>query len=114
MEPAGDRSEAGALWQHVDEGLGEHAARLHSDLVLSHQETRDLQERLMVSEATVHAQAEQLKDYRDLLSESLSGTNVDVHALTNTSVQNLNQTFAILKDLGRFSPCSRDVGPTGQ
>uniref|UniRef100_A0A3Q0S8H7 Uncharacterized protein n=1 Tax=Amphilophus citrinellus TaxID=61819 RepID=A0A3Q0S8H7_AMPCI len=35
------------------------------------QENRELQERLMVSEATVQAQAEQLKEYRDLLSESL-------------------------------------------
>uniref|UniRef100_A0A3Q2WEP2 Uncharacterized protein n=1 Tax=Haplochromis burtoni TaxID=8153 RepID=A0A3Q2WEP2_HAPBU len=34
------------------------------------QENRELQERLMVSEATVQAQAEQLKEYRDLLSES--------------------------------------------
>lgn len=31
--------------------------------------SKDLQERLMVSEATVQAQAEQLKDYRELLSE---------------------------------------------
>uniref|UniRef100_A0A3B5BBK3 Olduvai domain-containing protein n=1 Tax=Stegastes partitus TaxID=144197 RepID=A0A3B5BBK3_9TELE len=52
------------------EGLREQATRLRSDLALSHQENRELQERLMVSEATVHAQAEQLKDYRDLLSES--------------------------------------------
>uniref|UniRef100_A0A665T2A8 Uncharacterized protein n=1 Tax=Echeneis naucrates TaxID=173247 RepID=A0A665T2A8_ECHNA len=37
------------------------------------QENRDLQERLMVSEATVHAQAEQLKDYRDLLNSRLEG-----------------------------------------
>lgn len=33
------------------------------------QESKELQERLMVSEATVQAQAEQLKDYRELLSE---------------------------------------------
>lgn len=73
-EPAGDSSEVGALWQDIEEGLREQAARLRSDLALSHQENRELQERLMVSEATVHAQAEQLKDYRDLLSESLPGT----------------------------------------
>uniref|UniRef100_A0A3Q3K5P2 Uncharacterized protein n=1 Tax=Monopterus albus TaxID=43700 RepID=A0A3Q3K5P2_MONAL len=48
--------------------LLEQAVRLRSDLALSHQENRELQERLMVSEATVHAQAEQLKDYRDLLN----------------------------------------------
>ena len=74
MEPAADRSEVGALWQDIEEGLREQAARLSSDLSLSHQENRELQERLMVSEATVHAQAEQLKDYRDLLSESLLDT----------------------------------------
>jgi len=33
------------------------------------QKSKELQERLMVSEATVQAQAEQLKDYRELLSE---------------------------------------------
>lgn len=31
--------------------------------------SKELKERLMVSEATVQAQAEQLKDYRELLSE---------------------------------------------
>ena len=54
----------------MDAGLREQAAHLRSDLALSRQESRELQERLMVSEATVHAQAEQLKDYRELLSES--------------------------------------------
>lgn len=57
------------LWQDVEEELRQQAARLSSNLALSHQENRELQERLMVSEATVHAQAEQLKDYRELLSE---------------------------------------------
>ncbi len=69
VEPADASSEVGELWQDVEEGLREQAARLSSDLALSLQENRELQERLMVSEATVHAQAEQLKDYRDLLSE---------------------------------------------
>lgn len=73
VEPAGDGSEVGVLWQDIEEGLREQAAHLSSNLALSHQENRELQERLMVSEATVHAQAEQLKDYRDLLSESLLG-----------------------------------------
>lgn len=63
VEPAVGVSEVGQLWQDIEDGLREQAARLSS-------ENRDLQERLMVSEATVHAQAEQLKDYRDLLSES--------------------------------------------
>ena len=53
----------------MEAGLREQAERLRSDLALSRQENRELQERLMVSEATVHAQAEQLKDYRELLSE---------------------------------------------
>lgn len=45
------------------------SVRLKSDLEQVQQESRELQERLMVSEATVQAQAEQLKDYRELLSE---------------------------------------------
>lgn len=68
-EPAGGSSEGGEIWQDTEEELREEAARLSSNLALSHQENRELQERLMVSEATVHAQAEQLKDYRELLSE---------------------------------------------
>nr|XP_023859573.1 myomegalin [Salvelinus alpinus] len=36
-------------------------------------ESKELKERLMVSEATVQAQAEQLKDYRDLLTETAEG-----------------------------------------
>lgn len=56
------------FWQHVEAGLREQAERLRSDLALSRQESRELRERLMVSEATVHAQADQLKEYRELLS----------------------------------------------
>lgn len=74
MAPGGNSSEVGGLWHDIEESHREQVARLRSDLALSHQENRELQERLMVSEATVHAQAEQLKDYRDLLSESVSGT----------------------------------------
>lgn len=74
VETAGDSSEVGGLWQDKEEGLREQTAHLRTNLALSHQENRELQERLMVSEATVHAQAEQLKDYRDLLSELLSRT----------------------------------------
>ncbi|KAL1281170.1 hypothetical protein QQF64_015770 [Cirrhinus molitorella] len=58
------------FWQHVEAGLREQAEHLRSDLAVSRQESRELQERLMVSEATVQAQAEQLKDYRELLTES--------------------------------------------
>lgn len=68
---AGDSSQVRVLWRDEEDGLSEQATRLHSDLALSQQENRELQERLMVSEATVQAQAEQLKEYRDLLSESL-------------------------------------------
>ena len=72
--PTDGSGEVGGLWQDIEEGLREQAALLRSDLAQSHQENRELQERLMVSEATVQAQAEQLKDYRDLLSESLIDT----------------------------------------
>lgn len=68
--PGDGGSQRGGFWQDIEEGFREQAARLRSDLAQSHQENRELQERLMVSEATVQAQAEQLKDYRDLLSES--------------------------------------------
>ncbi|XP_070701394.1 myomegalin-like isoform X2 [Pempheris klunzingeri] len=93
VEPAGGSSEVGVLWQDIEEGLREQAARMSSDLALSHQENRELQERLMVSEATVHAQAEQLKDYRDLLTE--------------TSVQQANKQVQVdLQDLG-YETCGR-------
>ncbi|XP_070831102.1 myomegalin-like isoform X6 [Chaetodon trifascialis] len=93
VELAGSSSEVGELWQDIEEGLQEQAARLSSDLALSHQENRELQERLMVSEATVHAQAEQLKDYRDLLTE--------------TSVQQASKQVQVdLQDLG-YETCGR-------
>ncbi|XP_008332096.1 myomegalin isoform X3 [Cynoglossus semilaevis] len=92
-ESAARRSDAGAPWQDKDEGLREQTARLRSDLALSQQENRELQERLMVSEATVQAQAEQLKDYRDLLTE--------------TSVQQANKQVQVdLQDLG-YETCGR-------
>lgn len=81
MESTGSSSEVGAIWQDIEEGLREQAARLRSDLTLSLQENRELKERLMVSEATVHAQAEQLKDYRDLLSEFVISTVACAHIL---------------------------------
>uniref|UniRef100_A0A4W5PBN4 Myomegalin-like n=1 Tax=Hucho hucho TaxID=62062 RepID=A0A4W5PBN4_9TELE len=86
-------SDVGGFWQHVDAGLREQAARLRSDLALSRQESRELQERLMVSEATVHAQAEQLKDYRELLTE----TSVE---------QDSKQVQVDLQDLG-YETCGR-------
>ncbi|XP_041705216.2 myomegalin isoform X1 [Coregonus clupeaformis] len=56
-------------------------------------ESEELQERLMVSEATVEAQAEQLKDYRDLLTE--------------TSVQQDSKQVQVdLQDMG-YETCGR-------
>ncbi|XP_061095849.1 myomegalin isoform X2 [Conger conger] len=83
----------GGFWQHVEDGLREKALQLGSDLALSRQESHDLQERLMVSEATVQAQAEQLKDYRELLSE--------------TSVQQDSKQVQVdLQDMG-YETCGR-------
>ncbi|XP_061694336.1 myomegalin-like isoform X2 [Syngnathoides biaculeatus] len=79
LKPPGGIGEA-------ERGLRERSERLCS-------ENRELQERLMVSEATVHAQAEQLKDYRDLLSE--------------TSVQQASKQVQVdLQDLG-YETCGR-------
>ncbi|XP_058275015.1 myomegalin-like isoform X8 [Hemibagrus wyckioides] len=70
QEIGGENGGSAGFWQHVEAGLREQAERLRSDLALSRQESRELRERLMVSEATVHAQADQLKEYRELLTES--------------------------------------------
>ncbi|KAM4556870.1 myomegalin isoform 4-T4 [Fundulus diaphanus] len=92
-ESTGGRSGVGAIWQDIEEGLRQQAARLRSELTLSLQENRELKERLMVSEATVQAQAEQLKDYRDLLTE--------------TSVQQASKQVQVdLQDLG-YETCGR-------
>ncbi|XP_057182795.1 myomegalin-like isoform X3 [Triplophysa rosa] len=63
-------SDAIGFWQHVEAGLREQVEQLRNDVAVCHQESRELQERLMVSEATVHALNDQLKDYRELLTES--------------------------------------------
>lgn len=120
VEHAGGSGEVGQLWHDIEEGLREQAARLSSDLALSHQENRELQERLMVSEATVHAQAEQLKDYRDLLSES-SQPSIRNEPITyflcercpsrvpaaETSVQQASKQVQVdLQDLG-YETCGR-------
>uniref|UniRef100_A0A4W5Q588 Si:ch211-242b18.1 n=1 Tax=Hucho hucho TaxID=62062 RepID=A0A4W5Q588_9TELE len=56
-------------------------------------ESKELKEKLMVSEATVQAQAEQLKDYRDLLTE--------------TSVQQDSKQVQVdLQDMG-YETCGR-------
>ncbi|KAG7457198.1 hypothetical protein MATL_G00243970 [Megalops atlanticus] len=91
-EPREDEGRSG-FWEQVETGLREQALRLRSELALSRQESRDLQERLMVSEATVQAQAEQLKDYRELLTE--------------TSVEQASKQVQVdLQDLG-YETCGR-------
>lgn len=80
----------------------------------------------MVSEATVHAQAEQLKDYRDLLSESLhedllldtfkelksvqnlqDSNNFFLISAAETSVQQASKQVQVdLQDLG-YETCGR-------
>ncbi|TRZ02424.1 hypothetical protein DNTS_034473 [Danionella cerebrum] len=86
----------GQLVQDIGSELRERkssSVRLRSDLEQVQQETRELQERLMVSEATVQAQAEQLKDYRELLTE--------------TSVQQDNKQVQVdIQDLG-YETCGR-------
>lgn len=89
------------LWQDMEGGIRQQATCLRADLAQSLQENRELQERLMVSEATVQAQAEQLKEYRDLLSESLRGAYVRVH-------------WHQIKMLIFPCLCSRDICPAGQ
>ncbi|XP_056619879.1 myomegalin isoform X3 [Triplophysa dalaica] len=73
--------------------LKDQTVRLKSNLKQLQQDTRELQERLMVSEATVQAQAEQLKDYRELLTES-------------TVKQDNKQIQVDIQDLG-YETCGR-------
>nr|XP_055043045.1 myomegalin isoform X7 [Misgurnus anguillicaudatus] len=73
--------------------LKDQTVRLKSDLEQVQQESKELQERLMVSEATVQAQAEQIKDYREMLTE--------------TSVQQHNKQIQVdLQDMG-YETCGR-------
>uniref|UniRef100_A0A3Q2E7M4 Si:ch211-242b18.1 n=2 Tax=Cyprinodon variegatus TaxID=28743 RepID=A0A3Q2E7M4_CYPVA len=69
------------------------SSALSQKTVLLQLRSRELQERLMVSEATVQAQAEQLKDYRELLTE--------------TAVQQDSKQIQVdLQDLG-YETCGR-------
>ncbi|KAM3875832.1 myomegalin [Diretmus argenteus] len=85
----------GAVLSHSTQGdavAREPPARQQSAVRLQ-QKSKELQERLMVSEATVQAQAEQLKDYRDLLTE--------------TSVQQDSKQIQVdLQDMG-YETCGR-------
>ncbi|XP_078791022.1 myomegalin isoform X20 [Oryzias latipes] len=91
--PSSGSNEVGMLWQDMEGGIRQQATCLRADLAQSLQENRELQERLMVSEATVQAQAEQLKEYRDLLTE--------------TSVQQASKQVQVdLQDMG-YETCGR-------
>nr|XP_046247378.1 myomegalin isoform X4 [Scatophagus argus] len=69
------------------------SAARHQKKVELQLKSKELRERLMVSEATVQAQAEQLKDYRDLLAE--------------TAVQQDSKQIQVdLQDLG-YETCGR-------
>ncbi|KAK2884063.1 hypothetical protein Q8A67_017700 [Cirrhinus molitorella] len=88
-----DRSDGLLVVPNEREPVCEQTVQLKSDLKQVQQESRELQERLMVSEATVQAQAEQLKDYRELLTE--------------TSVQQDNKQIQVdIQDLG-YETCGR-------
>ncbi|XP_051730138.1 myomegalin isoform X3 [Ctenopharyngodon idella] len=88
-----DRSDRQLLDSFGTEPNEKDSVRLKSDLEQVQQESRELQERLMVSEATVQAQAEQLKDYRELLTE--------------TSVKQDNKQVQVdIQDLG-YETCGR-------
>ncbi|XP_017291254.1 myomegalin isoform X2 [Kryptolebias marmoratus] len=100
-----EEEESCELWDAWDEELspsqdsanelkdGLQRPPLSQRTVCLQQQSRDLQERLMVSEATVQVQAEQLKDYRDLLTE--------------TAVQQDSKQVQVdLQDLG-YETCGR-------
>ncbi|KAL1022822.1 hypothetical protein UPYG_G00032820 [Umbra pygmaea] len=102
----------GALLSHSPQGIDEEeigrdggSRQSHTEAVVDEEpvgvkeaerlqlESKELQERLMVSEATVQAQAEQLKDYRDLLTET-------------PIQQNSKQVQVDLPDMG-YETCGR-------
>ncbi|XP_078543065.1 myomegalin isoform X2 [Lissotriton helveticus] len=66
-----DASSQKSFRQHVEASLREQAEQLLAELVNNQQQNRELQNKLVVSEATVTAQADQLKQYQILLSEPL-------------------------------------------
>ncbi|XP_069378801.1 myomegalin isoform X4 [Paralichthys olivaceus] len=79
---------------HPSMHLGGAAASERTErTVLLQQRSKELRERLMVSEATVQAQAEQLKDFRELLTET-------------TVQQDSKQIQVDLQDLG-YETCGR-------
>ncbi|CAJ1059465.1 myomegalin isoform X4 [Xyrichtys novacula] len=96
-EQRGEEEEEEEEEELDDEADGERSAAQSSakceKTVRLQQKSKELRERLMVSEATVQAQAEQLKDYRELLTE--------------TAVQQDSKQIQVdLQDLG-YETCGR-------
>ncbi|XP_075472962.1 myomegalin isoform X5 [Ascaphus truei] len=78
---------------HTDDILEEQTLHLRSELARNIRQNQELQDKLVVSEATVHAQTDQLEQYRVLLNEPLVE-------------QNNKQVQVDLQDLG-YETCGR-------
>ncbi|MEE6496256.1 hypothetical protein FKM82_002272 [Ascaphus truei] len=78
---------------HTDDILEEQTLHLRSELAHNIRQNQELQDKLVVSEATVHAQTDQLEQYRVLLNEPLVE-------------QNNKQVQVDLQDLG-YETCGR-------
>ncbi|XP_064416006.1 myomegalin isoform X2 [Latimeria chalumnae] len=92
LQPDEDQQKSG-FWANVESSLREQLQQLRMDLAQCRQQNRELQDTLVVSEATVHAQAEQLKQCRVLLSEP-------------SVEQDSKQVQVDLQDLG-YETCGR-------
>uniref|UniRef100_A0A8C4SJ43 Phosphodiesterase 4D interacting protein n=1 Tax=Erpetoichthys calabaricus TaxID=27687 RepID=A0A8C4SJ43_ERPCA len=64
------QSSRGHFWEYMESSFHDETEQLRSELALSQQESQELKEKLLVSEATVEAQASQLKQYHTLLTET--------------------------------------------
>ncbi|XP_048395185.2 myomegalin isoform X5 [Stegostoma tigrinum] len=80
-------------WQNANSSLGQQSNQLQSELAEYRQQNKELQEKLVVTEATVKAQDNQLQQYRDLLTES-------------SVEQESKQVQVDLQDLG-YETCGR-------
>ncbi|XP_031756150.1 myomegalin isoform X6 [Xenopus tropicalis] len=65
------QKELGSDWQENEANLEVQTMQLRSELAQRVRQNQELQDKLVKSEATVHAQTDQLKQYRGLLNESL-------------------------------------------
>ncbi|KAM4641477.1 myomegalin isoform 3-T3 [Discoglossus pictus] len=86
-------TQAGTGGQYPEDTLEEQTQQLRSELAQSMRKNLELQDKLVVSEATVHAQTDQLEQYRVLLKEPLVE-------------QNSKQVQVDLQDLG-YETCGR-------